>query len=158
MNICIEIFSGVVRVELVENPGDYIPAVLAKVKKEYLARTYRIPSDWTNANEFLEKLAQKSGKLLKGGEPDINTVAKMILNGKYSHVPINSTVLLTIFGRYFPLFLELNMASYSGSYIFILYEIKTLIFLCPIWKNQPCLYRMTSVRPMGDPVRLILRG
>merc|ERR1712166_1142694 len=30
--------------------------------------------------DFLEKLAQKSGKLLKGGEPDINTIAKMILN------------------------------------------------------------------------------
>merc|ERR1712079_199167 len=41
---------------------------------------YRIPSDWKDHNEFLEKLAQKSGKLLKGGEADINTVAKMVLN------------------------------------------------------------------------------
>merc|ERR1711936_1466734 len=75
-----KVLKGVVRVELVENPGDYIPAVLEKVKKEYLARTYRIPSDWKDHNEFLEKLAQKSGKLLKGGEADLNTVAKMVLN------------------------------------------------------------------------------
>ena len=76
-------FLGVVRVELVEQPGDYVPTILAKVKKTYMARTYRIPADWTNHLDFLEKLAQKSGKLLKGGEPDINTIAKMILNGNY---------------------------------------------------------------------------
>merc|ERR1711902_365763 len=37
-----KVLKGVVRVELVENPGDYIPAVLAKVKPEYMARTYKI--------------------------------------------------------------------------------------------------------------------
>ena len=72
--------KGVVRVELVENPGDYISHVLAKVKCEYMARTYKVPSDWSDHNDFLERVAQKYGKLLKGGEPDINTVAKMILN------------------------------------------------------------------------------
>ena len=72
--------KGVVRVELVENPGDYISHVLAKVKREYMARTYKVPSDWSDHNDFLERVAQKYGKLLKGGEPDINTVAKMILN------------------------------------------------------------------------------
>jgi len=75
-----KVLKGVVRVELVENPDDYIPAVLAKVKKEYMMRTYKLPSGWNDHNEFMEKLAQKSGKLLKGGEPDINTIAKMVLN------------------------------------------------------------------------------
>jgi len=75
-----KVLKGVVRVELVEQPGDYVPTILSKVKKTYMARTYRIPADWTNHLDFLEKLAQKSGKLLKGGEPDINTIAKMILN------------------------------------------------------------------------------
>lgn len=28
----------------------------------------------------MEQVAKKSGKLLKGGEPDITTVAKMVLN------------------------------------------------------------------------------
>ena len=77
--------------ELVEQPGDYVPTILAKVKKTYMARTYRIPADWTNHLDFLEKLAQKSGKLLKGGEPDINTIAKMILNGNYKlEISLNS--------------------------------------------------------------------
>ena len=33
-----KVLKGVVRVELVENPSDYIPAVLKKVKPEYMAR------------------------------------------------------------------------------------------------------------------------
>ena len=71
---------GVVRVELVEQPADYIPAVLSKVKREYMTRTYKIGKEWKDPNDFLEKVAQKYGKLLKGGEPDVNTIAKMILN------------------------------------------------------------------------------
>merc|ERR1711936_1064793 len=43
-----KVLKGVVRVELVEQPGDYVPTILAKVKKTYMARTYRIPADWTN--------------------------------------------------------------------------------------------------------------
>ncbi len=34
---------------------------------------------WQDAEDFLTKLAQASGKLLKGGEPDLNTAAKMVL-------------------------------------------------------------------------------
>ena len=75
-----KVLKGVVRVELVENPSDYIPAVLKKVKPEYMARTYKIGKDWKDPNDFLEKVAQKYGKLLKGGEPDVNTISKMILN------------------------------------------------------------------------------
>ena len=54
-------------------------ANLNRCKKEYIARTYK-NVEWESAVDFLEKVAQKSGKLLKGGEPDINTVAKMVLN------------------------------------------------------------------------------
>ena len=58
-----KVLRGVVRVELVENPADYIPAVLSKVKLLYMARTYKIRNDWKDANDFLEKVAQKYGKL-----------------------------------------------------------------------------------------------
>merc|ERR1711936_480958 len=75
-----KVLKGVVRVELVEQPADYIPAVLSKVKREYMTRTYKIGKEWKDPNDFLEKVAQKYGKLLKGGEPDVNTIAKMILN------------------------------------------------------------------------------
>lgn len=73
-----KVLKGVVRVELVQNPEDYIPVVLERVRKEYLSRTYNI--QWENPTDFLEKLAAKTGKLLKGGEPDISAVAKMVLN------------------------------------------------------------------------------
>merc|ERR550519_2700872 len=74
-----KVLKGVVRVELVAAPEDYVPAVLDRVKKKYLERTYKV-ADWTCPTDFLEKLAKKSGKLVKGGEPDLNTVAKMVLN------------------------------------------------------------------------------
>jgi len=74
-----KVLKGVVRVELVESPEDYIEHVLARVKKLYMAKTYKI-DDWTDGEDFLTKLAQRTGKLLKGGEPDLNAVARMVLN------------------------------------------------------------------------------
>lgn len=74
------LLRGVVRVENVEHPEQYIPAVLARVKKHHMARTYGL-SDWNNDHiTFLELLARKGGRLLKGGEPDVDGVAKMVLN------------------------------------------------------------------------------
>ena len=73
------VLKGVVRVENIQDPSDHIPTVLERVKKEYLKKTYKI-DDWNDCQNFLEKLASRTGKLLKGGEPDINTVSKMILN------------------------------------------------------------------------------
>ncbi|KAK0735051.1 NUC091 domain-containing protein [Lasiosphaeria miniovina] len=73
------LLRGVVRVENVENPEQYIPAVLRKVKTHHMERTYELKG-WKNHMEFLELLARKSGRLLKGGEPDVDGVAKMVLN------------------------------------------------------------------------------
>lgn len=64
--------------ENLPTPTDYIPAVLEKVRPLYLQRTYEV-SNWTDSNDFLTSLAIRSGKLLKGGEPDLDTVAKMVL-------------------------------------------------------------------------------
>ena len=36
--------------------------------------------EWKTCHEFLEKVARRRGRLCKGGEPDINCVAKLILN------------------------------------------------------------------------------
>ena len=41
-------------------------------------RAYKIKF-WRDAEDFLTQLAMASGKLLKGGEPDLNTAAKMVL-------------------------------------------------------------------------------
>jgi len=41
-------------------------------------RAYRIKS-WTDHEDFLEQLARATGKLLKGGDPDLNTAARIVL-------------------------------------------------------------------------------
>ncbi|KAG8451503.1 hypothetical protein GDO86_003638 [Hymenochirus boettgeri] len=73
------VLKGVVQVEKIKSPEDHIEAVLERAKPEYIKKTYRIES-WENAEDFLEKLAFRTGKLLKGGEPDRQTVSKMVLN------------------------------------------------------------------------------
>ena len=99
------LLRGVVRVENVENPAQYVPAVLARCRRHHVERTYDVrgwsgpSSDATEAGEenivgkpnsdkqrtdeairFLEALARKGGRLLKGGEADLDGVAKMVLN------------------------------------------------------------------------------
>lgn len=74
-----KVLKGVVRVELISNPEDYIGAVLERVKRIYIEKAYKI-TDWSSPLDFLEKLAHKSGKLRKKGEPDVETVARMVLN------------------------------------------------------------------------------
>ncbi|EUC41364.1 hypothetical protein COCMIDRAFT_29834 [Bipolaris oryzae ATCC 44560] len=76
------LLRGSVRVENVEYPAQYIEAVLRRVQPKHLQRTYDIKEkDYENdAVRFLEVLCRKSGRLLKGGEADIDGAAKMVLN------------------------------------------------------------------------------
>lgn len=73
------LLRGVVRVENVENPEQYITAVLKKTKRQHIERTYDV-NGFSSATEFLELLARKGGRLLKGGEADVDGAAKMVLN------------------------------------------------------------------------------
>ncbi|KAL2818801.1 NUC091 domain-containing protein [Aspergillus cavernicola] len=73
------LLRGVVRVENVENPEQYIPAVLKRVQPKHLERTYGIKNPGSPI-EFLSVLARKGGRLLRGGEPDLDGVAKMVIN------------------------------------------------------------------------------
>lgn len=74
------ILKGVVRIESLRGmAADYIPALLNRVEKKYIQRTYGI-MEWARPDDFLEKFARKSGKLLKQGEPDVNTAGRMVLN------------------------------------------------------------------------------
>ena len=73
------LLRGVVRVENVENPEQYIAAVLKKTKVSHIERTYDIRG-FNTPTEFLELLARKGGRLLKGGEADVDGAAKMVLN------------------------------------------------------------------------------
>ena len=74
------LLRGVVRVERVSNPEQHIQAVLDRCKDHHLERTYDIRGWNDDATKFLEMLARKGGKLLKGGEADETAVAKMVLN------------------------------------------------------------------------------
>lgn len=84
------LFRGVVRVEHVSNPEQYIGDMLKKCERKHLERTYEIKG-WSKFEEdesllekasieFVELLARKLGRLLKGGEPDEGGVAKQVLN------------------------------------------------------------------------------
>jgi nuclear GTP-binding protein len=74
------LLRGVVRIEKVENPEQYIPPMMEKVKRHHLERTYEI-TNWKDHHEFLELLGRKGGRLLKAGEVDMDGVAKMVLTG-----------------------------------------------------------------------------
>ncbi|GFR50420.1 hypothetical protein Agub_g12637 [Astrephomene gubernaculifera] len=72
------VLKGVVRVENLEDATHHVDPVLKRVKPEYLKRAYKI-KEWKDTEDFLAQLARLSGKLLKGGEPDLNTAARMVL-------------------------------------------------------------------------------
>ncbi|KAI1321030.1 GTPase required for pre-60S ribosomal subunit nuclear export and maturation [Mortierella claussenii] len=73
------VLKGVVRVENIKQPDDYIPELLARVRPEYIQRTYEL-DHWEDSVDFLTQLAKRTGKLIKGGEADLGSVAKMVLN------------------------------------------------------------------------------
>ncbi|EJD54563.1 NGP1NT-domain-containing protein [Auricularia subglabra TFB-10046 SS5] len=77
------VLKGVVRVEALPSPSEHVPALLERVKPIYLARTYNLTlpeSGRWEAEAFLDELARAKGRLLKGGEPDIEGAAKIVLS------------------------------------------------------------------------------
>ena len=73
------VLKGVVRAERLENPEEYIDEVLKRAKPESLEKLYDVRG-WTDAEDFLKLIAQRFGKLKKGGEAHSDIVAKMVLN------------------------------------------------------------------------------
>lgn len=74
------VLKGVVRVEsLGDTAVDYIPPLLSRVSVEAIRRAYGV-QQWTDGDDFCEKLARRSGKLLKKGEPDVTNVARAMLS------------------------------------------------------------------------------
>jgi hypothetical protein len=53
-----------VRVENLKTPEDYVPEVLARVKRHHLTQTYGVDA-WDDAVDFLAQIAKKGGRLLK---------------------------------------------------------------------------------------------
>ena len=67
-----------VRAEKIPDPAQYIQAILDRVEPKNIYDTYGI-SEWADSVDFLKKLSVKTGKLLRGGEPDYNNVARQII-------------------------------------------------------------------------------
>lgn len=69
--------------EALSTPSEHIPELLIRIKPHYLARTYGLTvpeaGSWA-ADDFLDTLARTKGRLLKGGEPDIESAAKIVLS------------------------------------------------------------------------------
>ncbi|KAK9511428.1 hypothetical protein O3M35_000088 [Rhynocoris fuscipes] len=74
-----KVLKGIVRVENVPSPEQYVTAVLERVQRDHLIRTYNI-TKWEDTDDFIRQFALKTGKLIKGGEPDVPNVSRMILN------------------------------------------------------------------------------
>lgn len=72
------VLKNVVRAEKLEDPSSHIHELLKRVRKEYIQQIYGIDK-WQDSEDFLGLLGIKGGRLLKGGEPDIETVARMLL-------------------------------------------------------------------------------
>eukprot|EP00670_Eutreptiella_braarudii_P025930 CAMPEP_0174385312 /NCGR_PEP_ID=MMETSP0811_2-20130205/126516_1 /TAXON_ID=73025 ORGANISM="Eutreptiella gymnastica-like, Strain CCMP1594" /NCGR_SAMPLE_ID=MMETSP0811_2 /ASSEMBLY_ACC=CAM_ASM_000667 /LENGTH=666 /DNA_ID=CAMNT_0015539595 /DNA_START=50 /DNA_END=2050 /DNA_ORIENTATION=- len=74
------VLKGVVRVERMEKEekADYVDTVLKLVDKTKIADTYGI-ADWWDHYDFLDQLATKRGKLMKGGIPDRDLMARTVL-------------------------------------------------------------------------------
>eukprot|EP00536_Pseudo-nitzschia_multiseries_P012157 jgi/Psemu1/290110/fgenesh1_pg.448_\ len=77
------VLKGVVRAERLENPEDYIQAIVDQVKREHIAGQYKFTkedSKWEGVMQLLETIATKAGRLLKGGDPCIRSAAITVIN------------------------------------------------------------------------------
>ncbi len=73
------VLRGVVRVENIDAPEQYMADLLAKVPPAVMAATYKLEDRHYTPEELLEAVARQSGRLLKGGEPDFNSVARQMI-------------------------------------------------------------------------------
>jgi nuclear GTP-binding protein len=65
-------------VSALEDPAEHVAAVLARARPEHVARTYGL-REWSSPLDFLEQLARRQGRLLRGGHPDVATAARGVL-------------------------------------------------------------------------------
>jgi len=73
-----KVLKGVVRAERIPDPEIYIDAILKKTEKKHVYDVYGV-REWEDYEDFIKQVAERTGKLLKGGEPDINNVSKSII-------------------------------------------------------------------------------
>ena len=67
-----------VRAERIPDPDSYIQAILDKVATKHITDIFGVHS-WTDSEDFIVQVAERTGKLKKGGEPDINNTCRSII-------------------------------------------------------------------------------
>jgi len=72
------ILRNVVKLEQVADPVSPVNTILKRCNKHVMLSIYKIP-DFSTPNEFLIHIARKNGKLMKGGIPNINQAARIVL-------------------------------------------------------------------------------
>ena len=73
-----KVLKGVVRAEKIPDPENFIQPILDRVQKKHIADIFGVHT-WTDADDFVTQVAEKTGKLLGGGAPDVNNVCKSII-------------------------------------------------------------------------------
>lgn len=72
------VLKGAIRIENVEDPDQLVPDVINLTGKEAVEGCYGIK--FNDIEDLFEKIAKKYGKLVKGGEPNVDVISKMILH------------------------------------------------------------------------------
>lgn len=70
--------KGVVWAEKIQDPEVHIQSILDWADKPSLISIYGI-ENWENAEDFLEKLAIKQGRLIKGGDAHVDAIAWLMI-------------------------------------------------------------------------------
>lgn len=72
------ILQGVVRIEKLNDVVEAVSQIYEKVQSIILETVYKI-NGFENSHSFLQRLATKMGKLKKGGVPDTEAAAKIVI-------------------------------------------------------------------------------
>jgi len=72
------VLKGVARVQNLPDPESHVEELLRRARHDHVRAAYGI-KDWKDCTDFLEQLARRAGRLLRGGEPDTSTAAKGVL-------------------------------------------------------------------------------
>ncbi|KAF8516501.1 P-loop containing nucleoside triphosphate hydrolase protein [Gautieria morchelliformis] len=72
------LLRNVLKVEDVEDPLAVVEEIITRTEKETLQKIYKLPT-WDTMLEFLTMLALSTGRLLKGGTPDLLSAARTVL-------------------------------------------------------------------------------
>jgi len=76
------ILKNVIKVEDISDPVSVLESIMSKVGKNKFLEHYEI-MDFDSCKQFLLYVSSKTGKLLKGGIPDYDNMAKIVLKDFY---------------------------------------------------------------------------